>query len=255
MLANERDALWGLTVTTIGHEKIEPFESYPTKGHADGYYFDLEKGRTLNEFQLLYNPEGEGVFHSASVKETTLRPGDMFLLFPGEWHSYHPIPKKGWESYWIGFRGHNMEDRVKAGFLSPQKPIYHIGYSAEIIGLYKQAYFWLNGDYSLRRVLPYANGHYLGKCVKHEFGDIGECVEYADPSGNRFNAKQPARGVLMFNHQDSEIKSKLWRVNDLEINVNGKKFDPNDDYADDYWLSVRCISDKQSVTETEEDDE
>ena len=122
-------------------------------------------------------------------------------------------------------------------------------------GLYKQAYFWLNGDYSLRRVLPYANGHYLGKCVKHEFGDIGECVEYADPSGNRFNAKQPARGVLMFNHQDSEIKSKLWRVNDLEINVNGKKFDPNDDYADDYWLSVRCISDKQSVTETEEDDE
>ncbi len=140
MLANERDALWGLTVTTIGHEKIEPFESYPTKGHADGYYFDLEKGRTLNEFQLLYNPEGEGVFHSASVKETTLRPGDMFLLFPGEWHSYHPIPKKGWESYWIGFRGHNMEDRVKTGFLSPHKPIYHIGYSAEIIELYKQAY-------------------------------------------------------------------------------------------------------------------
>ena len=80
------------------------------------------------------------MFHSASVKETALRPGDMFLLFPGEWHSYHPIPKKGWESYWIGFRGHNMEDRVKAGFLSPQKPIYHIGYSAEIIGLYKQAY-------------------------------------------------------------------------------------------------------------------
>ena len=41
MLANERDAQWGLTVTTIGHEIIEPFESYPTKGHADGYYFEL----------------------------------------------------------------------------------------------------------------------------------------------------------------------------------------------------------------------
>lgn len=140
MLANERDSLWGLTVTTIGHEKIEPFESYPTKGHADGYYFDLEKGRTLNEFQLLYNPEGEGVFHSASVKEAHLRPGDMFLLFPGEWHSYHPTPHMGWESYWIGFRGQNMDDRVKAGFLSPAKPIYHIGYSADIVELYKQAY-------------------------------------------------------------------------------------------------------------------
>ncbi len=140
MLANQRDSLWGLTVTTIGHEKIEPFEAYPTKGHADGYYFDVAKGRTLNEFQLLYNPEGEGVFRSASVKETTLRAGDMFLLFPGEWHTYHPIADKGWESYWIGFRGPNMEDRVNAGFLSAHKPIYHVGYSAEIISLYKQAY-------------------------------------------------------------------------------------------------------------------
>ena len=74
MLANERDAKWGLTVTTVGHEKITPTDDYPTKGHADGYYFELEKGRTLNEYQLLYNPEGEGVFHSASSKETLLRP-------------------------------------------------------------------------------------------------------------------------------------------------------------------------------------
>ena len=140
MLANERDAQWGLTVTTIGHEIIELFESYPTKGHADGYYFELEKGRVLNEFQLLYNPEGEGVFHSTSVKEAPLRAGDMFLLFPGEWHSYHPTPHKGWESYWIGFRGPNMSDRVRSGFLSPHKPIYHIGYSGAIVSLYKQAY-------------------------------------------------------------------------------------------------------------------
>ena len=140
MLASERDSLWGLTVTTIGHEIIAPGESYPTKGHADGYYFDLEKGRTLNEYQLLYNPDGEGIFHSQNVKEALLRPGDMFLLFPGEWHSYHPNPKKGWESYWIGFKGRNMDDRVRAGFLSPQKPIYHLGFSDAIVSLYKQAY-------------------------------------------------------------------------------------------------------------------
>ena len=139
MLANERDAKWGLTVTTVGHEKIAPTDDYPTKGHADGYYFELEKGRTLNEYQLLYNPEGEGVFHSASIKETRLRPGDMFLLFPGEWHSYHPLGN-GWESYWIGFKGKNMDERVATGFLSPQKPIYHIGYSAAIVSLYKEAF-------------------------------------------------------------------------------------------------------------------
>ena len=140
MLANEHDEQWGLTVTTVGHEIIEPGDSYPTKGHADGYYFNLEKGRVLNEYQLLYNPEGNGVFHSDCVKETPLRAGDMFLLFPGEWHSYHPNPQQGWESYWIGFKGPNMDARVRAGFLTPRKPIYHIGYSERIVSLYKQAY-------------------------------------------------------------------------------------------------------------------
>ena len=139
MLANERDSLWGLTVTTIGYEEIGPDDSYPTKGHADGYYFELERGRVLPEYQLLYIPEGEGVFHSASVKEVRLREGDMFLLFPGEWHSYHPIGK-GWKSYWIGFKGINMDDRVRAGFLSPSKPIYHVGFSDSIVHLYKKAY-------------------------------------------------------------------------------------------------------------------
>ena len=43
MLANERDLKWGLSVTTIGYEEIAPGDPYPTKGHADGYYFDLSK--------------------------------------------------------------------------------------------------------------------------------------------------------------------------------------------------------------------
>lgn len=36
LLASERDAQWGLTISTIGYEVIEPHDSYPTKGHADG---------------------------------------------------------------------------------------------------------------------------------------------------------------------------------------------------------------------------
>lgn len=140
LLANERDALWGLTVSTVGYEEIQPGDSYPTKGHADGYYFDLEKGRILNEYQLLYNPEGEGWFQSTHCPRTRLKAGDMFLLFPGEWHSYHPDPRIGWKSHWIGFKGRNMDDRVRAGFLTPDKPIYHIGYSDVIESLYRKAY-------------------------------------------------------------------------------------------------------------------
>jgi AraC-like DNA-binding protein len=140
LLANDRDLLWGLTVSTIGREEILPGDPYPTRGHADGYYFNIEKGRILNEYQLLYNPEGEGIFESAHCKRTIIKPGDMFLLFPGEWHTYHPNPHTGWKSYWIGFKGRNMDDRVKAGFLSPEKPIYHIGYSSDIEHLYRTAY-------------------------------------------------------------------------------------------------------------------
>ena len=140
MLANERDALWGLTVSTVGFEVIKPGEPYPTKGHADGYYFSLEKGRILNEYQLLYNTAGEGTFESTHCPKTYIKPGDMFLLFPGEWHSYHPKAHTGWNSFWIGFKGKNMDDRVKAGFLLPEKPIYHVGYSFVIEALYKRAY-------------------------------------------------------------------------------------------------------------------
>ena len=140
MLASERDALWGLTVSTVGYEEIKPREPYPTKGHADGYYFNLDKGRILNEYQLLYNPEGEGVFESSHCPPTRLKAGDMFLLVPGEWHTYHPDPSIGWKSRWIGFKGKNMDDRVRAGFLNPEKPIYHVGYSPDIETLYKRAY-------------------------------------------------------------------------------------------------------------------
>ena len=140
LLANDRDALWGLTVSTVGYEEIAPGDSYPTKGHADGYYFNVEKGRVLNEYQLLYNPEGEGVFRSQHCPEARLMPGDMFLLFPGEWHTYHPLVSTGWKSHWIGFKGKNMDDRVHHGFLSPEKPIYHVGYSSVIEELYRSAY-------------------------------------------------------------------------------------------------------------------
>ena len=140
MLASDRDQLWGLTVTTIGYEEIGKDDPYPTRGHADGYYFDLQKGRILPEYQLLYIIEGGGVFHSRTVPEARLKEGDFFLLFPGEWHSYHPTGPRGWKKYWIGFRGHNMDDRVRAGFLSPTKPIYHVGFSEKIVQLYRSAY-------------------------------------------------------------------------------------------------------------------
>lgn len=140
LLATERDAEWGLTVSTVGHEQIAPHDAYPTRGHADGYFFDTAKGRTLDEYQLLYQPEGEGVFQSAHGGRLPIKAGDIFLLFPGEWHTYHPVEHTGWKSYWIGFRGKNIDDRVRAGFLSPEQPVHHVGFSNDIIALYDEAF-------------------------------------------------------------------------------------------------------------------
>lgn len=140
LVVNPRNVQWGLTVNTVGYEEIGVADTYPTRGHADGYYFDIDKGRVLNEYQLLYITEGEGVFNSAHAKDVPLKAGDLFLLFPGEWHTYYPTGKHGWKSYWIGFKGKNVDDRVKAGFLSVDKPIYHVGFSADIIRLYEEAY-------------------------------------------------------------------------------------------------------------------
>ena len=140
LVPNDQDKKWGLTVSTVGYEEIAPGEAYLTRGHADGYYFNTDVGRELNEYQLLYITEGRGVFRSTHFKEAPLREGDMFLLFPDERHSYHPLPNVGWKSHWIGFKGKNIDDRVLAGFLSVEKPIYHVGFSSEIVHLYKTAY-------------------------------------------------------------------------------------------------------------------
>ena len=139
LVANDRDEQWGLVVNTVGYDKLGVGDPYPTKGHGDGYYFDVERGRVLDEYQLLYLVEGEGVLSTSAVKNVRLKAGDMFLVFPGVWHTYHPVEGNVWKSYWIGFKGRNMDDRMNYGFLSVDKPVYNIGYSSDVVMLYRTA--------------------------------------------------------------------------------------------------------------------
>ena len=139
LVANKKDLQWGLTISTVGREDCKPGEEYPSQGHAAGYFFQPERGRILNEYQLLYITEGKGIFSTMHVKNATLTAGDFFILFPGEWHSYKPLDETGWKAYCIGFRGENMDHRVQAGFLSADSPIHHIGYSSEVAQLYSTA--------------------------------------------------------------------------------------------------------------------
>lgn len=139
IIENERDVLWGLTVTTVGFEKIEPGAPYPTDRHIDSHTFSPDRGRVLQEYQLVYITEGAGTFESLSVPRTVIGPGTIFLLFPDEWHTYRPDIEVGWTQYWIGFKGINMDERVRQKFFEKDSPIFTVGLNDEVVSLFMRA--------------------------------------------------------------------------------------------------------------------
>lgn len=139
LIENEKDLLWGLTVCTVGFQSIEKYSDYPPGNHPSRYLFLTEKGRVLDEYQLIYITKGKGSFISTTNKRQEVKAGNMFLLFPGEWHSYKPDEKTGWDEYWIGFKGINIDNRVVNGFFNKQKPVFKVGLHDEIVQLYRQA--------------------------------------------------------------------------------------------------------------------
>ncbi|MDH6342409.1 AraC-like DNA-binding protein [Parabacteroides sp. PFB2-12] len=139
LIVNEADSLWGLIVNSVGYQRIEPGEAYPPRNHPTRYLFNVDKGRVLNEYQLLYITRGKGVFTSSERKRVEVKEGNMFLLFPGEWHSYKPDKETGWDEYWIGFTGVNIDERVRNGFFNRQHPVFNIGMNDELLQQYKRA--------------------------------------------------------------------------------------------------------------------
>lgn len=136
---SERDEEWGLTVCSTGYQHILPHEEYPPRNHEYEYVFNPEKGRTINEYQILYIVEGKGSLETASAGRFEIQEGDVFLLFPGEWHTYCPDENTGWKEYWIGFCGVNIDSRVSSGFFSKENPLYRIGYNETMVTLFKEA--------------------------------------------------------------------------------------------------------------------
>lgn len=134
---NAHDESWGIAVTTVGYQFIPPEGNYPQSAHPDSYNFKPQSGRILNEYQLVYITKGSGYFSSQSVKMQRINSGTMILLFPGEWHSYYPDKKTGWDEYWVGFRGVHIDIRVENNFFCKEEPLHNIGVSATVVSLYE----------------------------------------------------------------------------------------------------------------------
>jgi AraC-like DNA-binding protein len=90
--------------------------------HPDSYFFTWEKGRILEDYQILINMSGIGTIETRTGGCLPIRPGDAFILFPGEWHRYRPSKATGWHVWWIGLRGAHALHLMNA-FFSPERPV------------------------------------------------------------------------------------------------------------------------------------
>ncbi len=128
----------GLYVTNAGHNLIKPNDDYPYSEHPLGYLFEWEKGRVLDEFQVNYIIEGQGIFESASCKKRKVKTGSIILVFPNEWHRYKPIKKIGWDEYWIGYKGSIAQDLLRLNMIEKNNPVIEIGFDERTFSLYQE---------------------------------------------------------------------------------------------------------------------
>lgn len=136
---NSTDEAWGTAITTTGYQDIPSGADYPSRTeHPLGYYFKQKAGRVLNEYQIIYVTRGKGIFCSRSAGKMYLHAGDVFLLFPGEWHVYMPDAKTGWATYWIGFKGSYPDSLHDKGFFHKAAPVYNTGLNETLVSLFRQ---------------------------------------------------------------------------------------------------------------------
>ena len=137
LIANKADEEYGCTVSVVGLQTVLPDEEYPSKEHPSGYLFDPERGRVLQEYQLLYIVKGRGEFANQTTS-CDIAKGTMVLLRPGVWHSYKPSKSDGWTEYFIGFSG-EIADRAIAKLFADEEHIFNVGLKQELVDLYQRA--------------------------------------------------------------------------------------------------------------------
>ena len=87
------------------------------------------------------------------------------LLFPGQWHTYHPFKQTGWDEYYIGFEGPVTDNIMKAAFFTAENQVLEVGLNEELVSLFSRALEIAESD-------KISSQQYLGGIVLHMLGMI-----------------------------------------------------------------------------------
>ncbi len=140
---------WGWRLVHAGRQIVPENSDYPNQDHPLDYLFDSDGRRTLDEFQVVFIAHGSGTFESRSCPPEQIRAGQALLLFPDEWHRYHPHVETGWSEYWVGFRGREAT-RIMSTFFSPKEPVCSVRQNDALILHFDQILHWLRQPVAAR---------------------------------------------------------------------------------------------------------
>ncbi|HDR68461.1 MAG TPA: AraC family transcriptional regulator, partial [Bacteroidaceae bacterium] len=104
-----------------------------------GYYFTYEKGRILNEYQINYITDGEGIYQN-QIGKYFIKPGSLMITKPGDWHRYRPKKNKGWVEHYVGFTGHIAHELLAKPLFTRKKAIIDVGNREEILDTFYQIF-------------------------------------------------------------------------------------------------------------------
>lgn len=134
---NDDETTWGISISSIGFQSINPNENYPLKGHSAKYTFNPERGRIIDEFVMVYVTRGEGVFVSSNCPISQISEGDVFFIFPKQWHTHHPTFETGWDEYYFTLTGFYCNNLLRK-IINDTNPIFHIGINGLLINHFIQ---------------------------------------------------------------------------------------------------------------------
>ncbi|MFV0290081.1 MAG: AraC family transcriptional regulator [Mangrovibacterium sp.] len=136
---SQEDKNWGMHLAVFGKYTSHPNQAYPQPNHPNEYFFSWEKGRTLNEYQIILITQGEGTIETQ--KGTFfIETGSILIIRKNEWHRYQPNPQTGWVELFVGFNGILADHFLRKTQVLKGQTVINCGFSELIYQTYSRLF-------------------------------------------------------------------------------------------------------------------